>query len=100
MEITGKGSILFAAVCALALAASGCGSGSGPITSASGSAAAIIQGTVNGGAAAEPGAVGSLSNSAKVRVSVAGTNLSTMADSNGAFMLTGVPPGNVTLRFE
>jgi hypothetical protein len=88
-------------VCALAAWAGACGSGSDSATNPSGSGAAVIQGTVNGGSSAAPGTVGSLSDAgARVRISVVGTSLSTMADSTGTFVLAGVPLGTVTLRFE
>jgi hypothetical protein len=35
----------------------------------------------------------------RVTVTVAGTDISTVVDGNGEFTLTGVPPGDVQLRF-
>jgi hypothetical protein len=39
------------------------------------------------------------STSTRLRVTINGTNISTMVDGTGQFTLTGVPPGTVTLTF-
>ena len=64
---------------------------------------AIIEGTVASDSVGSNAEVSAQSNSdaAKgLRVSVEGTELSVMVSENGRFRLTGVPDGNVTLRFE
>jgi hypothetical protein len=38
--------------------------------------------------------------STTLTVSISGTNISTNVDGNGQFELTGVPPGDVTLKFS
>jgi hypothetical protein len=38
--------------------------------------------------------------STTLAVSISGTNISTNVDGNGQFELTGVPPGDVTLKFS
>ena len=78
---------------AVALAAAGCG-GSSAVTgpdaeapSASVSGAAVVQGTVTGAGA-------------DLQVGVVGTPLVTLVDEEGQFVLSGVPSGTATLKFE
>jgi hypothetical protein len=85
---------------AVLLFASGCGSSMSP-TDAS-SSGATIRGTVNAGvsSAAAPG-VTALSGSRKgIRVMVVGTDMQTTTDSQGRFVLQGLPDGSATLRFK
>jgi hypothetical protein len=75
---------------ALALAAAGCG-GSAAVTGAEPEApvagAAVVQGTVTGVVAG-------------LQVGVVGTPLVTPVDDEGQFVLSGVPAGTATLKFE
>ena len=78
---------------AVALAAAGCG-GSSAVTgpdaeapSASVSGAAVVQGKVTGAGA-------------DLQVGVVGTPLVTLVDEEGQFVLSGVPSGTATLKFE
>jgi hypothetical protein len=91
-----------------ALGSIGCGGGSAPtdssepvLPSARGGSA-VLQGTVVGGpgAAARPAEVSALSAPDGLRVSVVGTSIAAAVDSDGQFVLTGLPSGAVTLRFE
>jgi hypothetical protein len=63
---------------------------------------AVITGHVNGtpvAAAAE--SVGAVKlASTKVTVTIVGTDITSAVDGKGDFQLTGVPPGDVTLRFS
>lgn len=71
----------------------------GPARLASG---AIIRGRVSGVALSSStiDATTAASNgSTTLRVTINGTNISTMVDGAGQFTLTGVPPGTVTLTF-
>lgn len=82
---------LFLAGLAVALAAAGCG-GSAAVTgpeAAEGPAAgaAVVQGTVTGAGSG-------------LQVGVVGTPLLTEVDDEGQFVLSGVPAGTATLRFE
>ena len=62
---------------------------------------ATIQGTVNGGAAANGGELRSLSGAgAGLRVTVIGTSLQTTTDSAGRFTIRGTPTGTIVLRFQ
>ena len=78
---------------AVALAAAGCGGSSavtGSETEASVapvSGAAVVQGTVTGAGAS-------------LQVGVVGTPLVTAVDDEGQFVLSGVPAGTATLKFE
>ena len=83
----------------------GCGSDSSTSPSSpSTMALATIQGTVNGDSAgAGPvtaSALGVAATKAGIKVSVVGANLSTMSDSSGRFMLTGITTDHVILHFE
>jgi hypothetical protein len=89
---------------AIALAAAGCG-GSGSVSgpdegTASGSA--VLQGGIVGGgvSASSTGSLHALSSGSGMKVSVVGTALSTEVDEEGRFVLSGLPPGTTTLRFE
>lgn len=63
--------------------------------------AAVIQGTVAGGAlAGSSGDVTALSGGSSLTVTVEGTSLSTSVDEEGQFILSRVPAGTVTLVFE
>ena len=75
---------------AVALAAAGCGGSAavtGPEAEAPVAGAAVVQGTVTGAAAG-------------LEVGVVGTSLVTEADDEGQFVLSGVPAGTATLKFE
>jgi hypothetical protein len=81
---------LFLAGLALALAAAGCGGSAavtGPETEAPAVGAAVVQGTVAG---ARSG----------LQVGVVGTSLLTEVDDDGQFVLSSVPAGTATLKFE
>jgi hypothetical protein len=72
---------------------------SAPTTAAAAPASgATIAGTVQGVGAAARGGVGALSSG--LRVTVVGTGQSTTTDGSGHFTLTGVPAGDVQLRFQ
>lgn len=80
-----------------------CGSGLDSISSPSQSPAsrgAAVQGTVNAGSGGSGAAQGFGFTSPAVRVSVVGSNQSTTTDGRGRFTLSGLPAGNVTLRFQ
>ncbi|HSD66038.1 MAG TPA: DUF5666 domain-containing protein, partial [Vicinamibacteria bacterium] len=71
-------------------AAAGCGGSAavtGPEAEASVGGAAVVQGTVTGAGSG-------------LQVGVVGTSLATEIDDEGQFVLSGVPAGTVTLRFE
>jgi hypothetical protein len=63
---------------------------------------AIITGRVSG-VAQSPSTIGQTASTTTgattLRVTIAGTSLSTLVDGAGQFTLTGVPPGTVTLTF-
>ena len=102
-------SSLSLAVLTVALIAAGCG-GSSSVTGPDGAPAAIgaavIDGTVNGGATGWGGGftassdVAALSGGRSLTVTVEGTGISTTVDEEGQFILTQVPSGTVTLIFE
>jgi hypothetical protein len=80
-----------------------CGDGGTSVTGPSDggrSRGAVISGRVNGlsARASAADASGTMATS-RVTVTVAGTDISTVVDGNGEFTLTGVPPGDVQLRF-
>lgn len=95
---------VIAFVTALAASAAGCGSdaSSSPTSpSAVGnSRGAVIRGRVTGvsTAASTSGVSGTMAVT-RVTVTIVGTDISTVVDGNGQFTLTGVPPGDVRLRF-
>ena len=74
------------------------GPGGGPLISP-----AAIQGTVKNSAASPPANISSSIRTASgaigMTVTVVGTNVGTVADSEGRFALTGVRPGPVQLQF-
>jgi hypothetical protein len=78
--------------------ASGSLSPTGP--SGNGSGGAVINGRVRG--LSTPVTANSFAPLAtsSVRVTISGTNISSNVDGNGQFMLTGVPPGDVTMQFS
>ena len=86
----------------LAIACGGSESGSpvGPSQAGGGggAAGATISGTVSGPGAAQNRSLGA--GLGGVKVSVEGTDLSATTNGNGAFMLSGVPPGLVRLLFQ
>lgn len=62
---------------------------------------ATITGQVRGmSTAAEPPTTVRTLAATRLNVSILGTNISTMVDGSGNFELTGVPPGDVRLRFS
>ena len=86
----------------LGIAATGCGS-SAMTSSPTGSspAGATLQGTVvTGATAAASGVPHAMSGASGIRVSVTGTNLSSMTDGAGKFVITGVPSGTVELSLK
>jgi Domain of unknown function (DUF5666) len=89
---------------AVALAAAGCG-GKGSVTGPDEATApgnAVLQGGIVGAgfSASSTGYLHALSSGSGMRVSVVGTTLSTEADEEGRFLMSGLPPGSATLRFE
>jgi hypothetical protein len=81
---------LFLAGLAVALAAAGCGGSAavtGPEAEAPVAGAAVVQGTVTGAGAG-------------LQVGVVGTALVTEVDDEGQFVLSSVPAGTATLKFE
>ena len=89
------------------LVAAGCG-GSASVSPAAPSGAgassgAVISGQVTSTTAAAPagsdGTFSTMAASSAVKVSVAGTNIQSMADNQGHFVLNGVPGGTITLEF-
>jgi len=93
----------------LALFATACGQASFSPTSPSGGAGdvqattngALISGTVNGMSqrSTSPSDVATAAATTPVTVTVVGTNISTTIDGSGRFNLTGVPAGDVQLKF-
>jgi Domain of unknown function (DUF5666) len=95
---------LLSAGLAIALAAAGCG-GKGSVTGpdeGKPSGSAVLQGGIVGAgfSASSTGFLHALASGSGMRVSVVGTALSTEADEEGRFVMSGLPPGSVTLRFE
>jgi len=92
----------FVAVVAATLAAAACGSQSGSLLGPSaGQSTATVSGTVDaGGVAASSSGRGAAASDSGIRVSVVGSGLSTMTDPSGRFVISGIPAGTVTLRFE
>jgi ribosomal protein L35AE/L33A len=84
-----------------AVLAAACGGSmpAGPSASPPRASGAVVQGTVAGVSGASQDAVRATSATA-LRVSVIGTSLTTTTDGAGRFVLSGVPTGTVTLRFE
>ena len=92
-----------AVLAALSIVASACsqdGTSSPTGPSTAGRRGAVIDGRVTGIAsrATAPGVSGTMATSS-VTVTIAGTDISTVVDGDGDFTLTGVPPGDVQLRF-
>ena len=95
------------AIYVAALGAVACGQWAPPLpTSPSGvpsaldatpSNGATIQGRVNGGSAGISPRLASVTTTLTVKV--VGTNISAPVSSSGAFVLEGVPPGNIQLQF-
>jgi hypothetical protein len=87
---------------ALAALTWACGSDSSPAGPSPASLSnATIRGTVSAGSAAASSLGHALASpGSDVRVSVVGTSLATSTDGSGRFVLSGVPSGTVTLRFE
>lgn len=75
---------------------------SGTPTMPSSTAGATIQGVVNPSSSIQSvrGVSGSSMPRAGLTVSVAGTGISTVTDSQGRFVLSGLPGGSVTLQFQ
>ncbi len=84
-----------------ALLAAACGGSmpAGPSTPPARTSGAVVQGTVAGASSASAGLVRAAAAS-PLRVSVVGTSITTSTDGSGRFVLSGVPAGTVTLRFE
>jgi hypothetical protein len=96
---------LLAAGLAAALVAAGCGGKGASVTGpdevpASGSA--VLQGGIVGAGftSSSTGSVHALSSGSGMTVSVVGTALSTAVDEEGRFVMSGLPGGTATLRFE
>ena len=91
--------LLLCVVPVLALAAA-CGDSKAPNSpSPLPGTAASISGVVSNGGSGSSGMASDASGSG-MKVSVAGTNLQTVADAMGRFSLQGVPAGNVRLQFS
>ena len=97
---------LLAAIVPL-IACTACGESSaslgptGPTRSNGSASGAVITGRVSG-IGLSPSTIDATtaaSTSTAVRVTIAGTSISTMVDGAGQFTLNGVPPGTVTLTF-
>jgi uncharacterized protein DUF5666 len=86
----------------LAFGAVGCGSNlmTGSPTGSSPTGATLLGTVVTGAAAAASGVPHAMSGASGIRVSVTGTNLSTMTDGSGKFVINGVPSGTVELRLQ
>jgi Domain of unknown function (DUF5666)/Carboxypeptidase regulatory-like domain len=84
-----------------ALLAAACGGSmpAAPSTSPARASGAVVQGTVAGASSASAGLIRAAAAS-PLRVSVVGTSITTTTDGSGRFVLSGVPAGTVTLRFE
>jgi hypothetical protein len=84
----------------------GCGPGSSDLTGPSSTPTAavpgnaVLQGTIDGAVGASSGVHSSNTRHSGMKVSVVGTSLSATVDSEGQFVLAGLPSGKVTLRFE
>jgi hypothetical protein len=91
----------FLAATSLILATAACGSKAGSLTGPSAiDTTATVSGTVETGAGATSSSHGSPASAAGFRVSVMNTGLAATTDQSGRFVITGVPSGAVTLRFE
>ena len=89
-----------AAALAAAILMAACGGGSSPTqpsTTPSGGSTAAISGTVRSGSPLLASSTGSAMSG--LVVSVVGTAITSGVDAAGRFMLTGVPPGDVQLKF-
>jgi len=98
------GRCLFVILPVLSVAAA-CGSGASPsLTAPSANAAsrgAVIMGRVTGmPTAATTAGVLTPMSTARLTVTILGTNISTSVDGSGQFTLNGVPPGDVRLNFS
>lgn len=82
---------------AIILTTVGCGSSKSPTAPSTSTAGAVITGTVRSGAAAVQANTGAAGQG--VTVSVAGTDVRSGIDAAGRFSLTGVPAGDVQLKF-
>jgi hypothetical protein len=79
----------------------GCSSSAPTLSSPSAATAgATIQGTVQAGAAASSAELSAFSAAGGIKVTVVGTNLSTVTDGSGRFVLQGVAGGSASLRFQ
>ena len=87
------------AVVSIALTAIGCGGSSkGPVApTATGGSGAVITGTVRSGGASIAASTSAADHG--VSVSVVGTNVRSGLDATGRFSLTGVPAGDLQLKF-
>jgi hypothetical protein len=93
--------ILTAATLATAIAISACGAGKSPTTPSTTAAdgnSAIISGSVRAGSPLLAASTGSAVPG--LVVTVVGTTISSGVDAADRFTLTGVPPGNIQLRFS
>ena len=91
-------------LCAVSMGILAAACGSSPMVGSPAGASptgATIQGTVvTGATAASTGAPHVMSGASGIRISVTGTNLTTMTDGAGKFVISGVPSGTVELRFQ
>lgn len=104
MRLALRLSLPLVVILAVGLAA-GCGSGSSDLTGPSSTPPAavpgnaVLQGTIDGAAGASSGVHSSTAHTG-MKVSVVGSSLSATVDSDGQFVLAGLSPGKVALRFE
>ena len=91
----------FLAATSLIVTTTACGSKAASLAGPSAiDTTATISGSVETGAGAASASHGSPASAAGFRVSVVNTGLSATTDQSGRFVITGVPAGAVTLRFE
>ena len=100
------------ALCAIAASCSSNGSPTTPSHAARAGGATIVGQVTGFSSSGSPGHLDGSSSvgtsaltftenaSTTLTVSISGTNISTNVDGNGKFELTGVPPGDVTLKFS
>lgn len=73
-------------------------SSSDPVAAVAGNA--VLQGAIDAGASTSSGVHAATTPHAGMKVTVVGSSISATVDTYGQFILTGLPSGTVTLRFE